>query len=642
MNNPLNRVLLAWGDGRWTWTPFTRWRPAVTERMGYGPVLVHGLSGLVWAGLPCLLLISAFLGRWSAPAFWIPGACGLVAASLWFAMIRLAWNQRAAQSVKRAEAGSAEPMTPSLRAWERWLFQPLVLLAVMALAVSLVTSVENLRGAWALRSMDQEFRARGVPVSLAEVVPPPVPDDHNLAFAPMFRPLHDFERTPVPGKPGLGTVNWRDPRGFARAQNWFAIEDSNSSFSGFTSRLRQPRSPGEPTPPRYRERWDEGLRVDLAIWQAYYRSLTGWLPTHAATGASPAAEVLVALQRHDADLAELRAAVTARPECRFPIRYEDSFAAVLSHLAPMKKINTMLRLRAIALLAGGRADEAFEDVRLALRLSDALRDEPILISLLVRLAMDQQTLQPIWEGCLDHRWTEPQLAALQSSLATRDHPGAVRRALTGERLLAGLAYDLMVRRSISAGYAAMGGSDGEVFDGGFVTFVNLMPKGWIRQNQVAHFRYLQALIDDYAAARSHADLPRSGTRFDQHFDKRSMFTVIAVMLAPAVDKAGDRAFEAEAWRVLALTGLALERHRLAHGGQYPETLEALVPGHLQEVPVDPMDGRPLRYARTATGDYRLYSVGLDHRDDGGRRGGRHVQGARGESESHPPADLVWR
>lgn len=62
--------------------------------------------------------------------------------------------------------------------------------------------------------------------------------------------------------------------------------------------------------------------------------------------------------------------------------------------------------------------------------------------------------------------------------------------------------------------------------------------------------------------------------------------------------------------------VALAAHRLDHG-TYPETLAALAPKYLPEVPADLCSGEPLKYQRTAAG-YFLYSIGPNRQDDGGR------------------------
>jgi hypothetical protein len=106
----------------------------------------------------------------------------------------------------------------------------------------------------------------------------------------------------------------------------------------------------------------------------------------------------------------------------------------------------------------------------------------------------------------------------------------------------------------------------------------------------------------------------------------------------------SRAAETEARRRLIVTAIALERYRGRHGS-YPTTLQALVPELLPKLPMDFMDGKPLRYRVTGDGHFVLYSVGLDCVDNGGK-----MQGSARPRDSYgdgPPfrtaadADLVW-
>jgi hypothetical protein len=85
----------------------------------------------------------------------------------------------------------------------------------------------------------------------------------------------------------------------------------------------------------------------------------------------------------------------------------------------------------------------------------------------------------------------------------------------------------------------------------------------------------------------------------------------------------------EFWRLAHLrvtqTGLVIERYRLAEG-RSPGSLEDLVPAYMQAVPMDPYDGRNLKYRKFKTG-YVVYSIGYDMTDEGGaERGGRDGQG----------------
>jgi hypothetical protein len=64
-----------------------------------------------------------------------------------------------------------------------------------------------------------------------------------------------------------------------------------------------------------------------------------------------------------------------------------------------------------------------------------------------------------------------------------------------------------------------------------------------------------------------------------------------------------------------LAALAVERYRLAQKA-WPPSLESLVPTYLTRVPLDPFDGKPLRYRR-AVDDVLIYSIGPDHTDNKG-------------------------
>jgi hypothetical protein len=60
---------------------------------------------------------------------------------------------------------------------------------------------------------------------------------------------------------------------------------------------------------------------------------------------------------------------------------------------------------------------------------------------------------------------------------------------------------------------------------------------------------------------------------------------------------------------------ALERYRLAHG-DYPGTLDALVPQFIEKLPHDIIGGGPLHYRRASDGNFLLYSIGWNETDDG--------------------------
>jgi len=87
---------------------------------------------------------------------------------------------------------------------------------------------------------------------------------------------------------------------------------------------------------------------------------------------------------------------------------------------------------------------------------------------------------------------------------------------------------------------------------------------------------------------------------------------------------------------LARVAIALERYRLAHG-EYPKSLDALEPQFIAKLPRDIINGQSLHYRRTADGQFVLYSVGWNEKDDGG------VVGlTEGGSVDITKDDWVWR
>lgn len=84
----------------------------------------------------------------------------------------------------------------------------------------------------------------------------------------------------------------------------------------------------------------------------------------------------------------------------------------------------------------------------------------------------------------------------------------------------------------------------------------------------------------------------------------------------------------------AAVAVALNRYRVEQG-QWPATLDALVPKYLTSVPRDPFDGQPLRY-ELRDGAPLLWSIGNDRIDDGGR------PPAGGEDELDPGSVARWR
>lgn len=77
-----------------------------------------------------------------------------------------------------------------------------------------------------------------------------------------------------------------------------------------------------------------------------------------------------------------------------------------------------------------------------------------------------------------------------------------------------------------------------------------------------------------------------------------------------------KVMQVEVAKQMAITAIALKRYQLKHGN-YPPDLNSLVPEFVSAIPLDAVDGKPLRYKLNSDGTFLLYSVGENGVDDGG-------------------------
>jgi len=342
---------------------------------------------------------------------------------------------------------------------------------------------------------------------------------------------------------------------------------------------------------------------------------------------SPAEDVLVALSKYDSVIEELREA-SRLPGSRFPLNYdsESPSAILLPHLAALKKCSQTLQLRSLAELQNGQPEKALADVKLALQLTDKIHTEPFLISHLVRIAMLQIMLQPIWEGLADHRWSEEQLVALDAELAKLDFLADYKLSMRGEMGCQGGEVDRL--RHHPEQMQDLGGmSDG---GGGVMNQLlpgkiaaRLIPTGWLYQNQ---FRCARMMVDYYlplADVNQGTFSPALARRGDAavmaEIKTASPFNLLERLMLSGLGNGAKRFAYAQSSVNLARTAIALERYRLAHGA-YPESLDALAPQFIAKLPHDIINGQPLHYRRTSDGQFVLYSVGWNETDDGGEVG----------------------
>jgi hypothetical protein len=92
---------------------------------------------------------------------------------------------------------------------------------------------------------------------------------------------------------------------------------------------------------------------------------------------------------------------------------------------------------------------------------------------------------------------------------------------------------------------------------------------------------------------------------------------------------------------MAKTAIAIELYKSKHGTA-PVSSSDLVPDLLDVLPVDYMDGEPLRYRKNPNGSVALYSVGDNGVDDGGLIQKESPSGIGPNFAPWNGKDWVWR
>jgi len=268
-----------------------------------------------------------------------------------------------------------------------------------------------------------------------------------------------------------------------------------------------------------------------------------------------------------------------------------------------------------------------------------------LISHLLRLACVQLAIQVIWEGLAEHSWSDAQLRELQAIMEQQDFLPALKTGFEAERAEGILFVDCVRKRGL--GFLLEIGGNGAPTSmqrkslnwiGAFV------PRGWYHLEQVNYCRLYQLQIEGVFELTSKrilsGRLKANSLDLERELAGRESFAtvvtshrVIATMLTPALGNVTRKTAEAQTAAGQAALACALERFHLAKGN-YPETLDALEPGFIAGMPHDVITGKPFLYRRTSDGQFVLYSVGWDEKDDGGVPGKTLFDEGQG--------DWVWR
>jgi len=476
----------------------------------------------------------------------------------------------------------------------------LIVMCVALAAAILIPVIHHYQLRAAVNDYIAGLKARGEPMDLAQVIPPPVPPEQN-GVPLITNALANLQYESIAGSntppamrmvaPGKAMVGWHQPNiiGFDATNTW---EDLGRELAAAKS--------------------------DLDSFQS----------------------------------------LTNHPVLDFNLDYQKGFDLLLPYLASLKRSAQWLNASALYDLHQGNPKNACADVRAMLALVKGETDERMTISQLVRIAIAAIGASATWEILQDPNVSDDDLAQLQQDWQSLEFTRPLEQTLMCERVEHLLEYE-QIRKSSDKfnrfwGYFYASGKTPEE---------NLFPMQknrslflrkwdeirwrwfWSYQDEVRGLQAFQVVIDATRMAETNKSFQSvesftlAGLKLDQNSPNglRNFFSHSAYSLNAARRKAA----RIETARNTVITTIALKRYELRHH-QLPATLDELTPDLLKTVTIDCMDGEPLRYRSAGNDRFVLYSVGEDGKDDGGDPSlQKNIQSSNFYWQNSRALDWVW-
>jgi len=316
---------------------------------------------------------------------------------------------------------------------------------------------------------------------------------------------------------------------------------------------------------------------------------------------------------------------TERPSCRFDLEYEAGLNMILSPVLDLRNLSRVLGAKARVEAEAGRPESAWELALTQLKLADALRTEPTIISQVVRISAIANTCRTLQLVCAAAPPSQQQYDSLVALLEGLDDVAPLVACVDAERVLVGEWVFGQSRDELRETIRQYVFEDRDYAPG----ILN-----WFRFKRICfkpsfladHAAYIQLMHEN---ARLFEGLSPAGEfrTLEVAVEEAGGRHILTGVLVPAMRRLNHLHARMTAEVRVTRAGLALVRYR-AEQGAWPERLEALGLEKLD----DPFAEGSLRYRPEGEG-FVLYSVGQDREDNGG---------VAKEGKQEEDFDIVWR
>jgi hypothetical protein len=278
----------------------------------------------------------------------------------------------------------------------------------------------------------------------------------------------------------------------------------------------------------------------------------------------------------------------------------------------------------LALQANQKARARSDLVALA-QLAQVHREDPMLVSQMIRVAITGLGLVATWEAFQAKGWTESDLAAMQGAWEKVDLLVALEQGLEGERAFGEIGFAKARVRDPDFRWPFNPNANRTAGKAIQETIVQPYWRMHMDSDELLMLRHYQRSLEAlrqlngngvWTDAKRDSDTSIAELSSElSHPIKRYRYLLSGVMI-PNTARASITVVRNEIQRRLTIVVLALERYRLRHEN-FPADLKSVSHEFLAAVPRDLMSTQPLSYCLNADGTFTLYSVGEDGRDDGG-------------------------
>jgi len=315
---------------------------------------------------------------------------------------------------------------------------------------------------------------------------------------------------------------------------------------------------------------------------------------------------------------ELAARAATSGPARYPLDYSAGPAVATPHLDALLGLGELLSFQVLLSADAGHASEAGQALETALAAACSLDLEPLLGSQITAQHSLNRACRSLERVLGRTALSEATLQRLAVRLTAAETTNRMVLAVLGERAQ-GMDFLRLAQEDYVALFDLLKRNLPEEEDAPVppAAFKGLMRQARMFDRDRIFFMRAAETNLALAATPAPASLALGNPMVElESTAKGRLCFVASVMLRGMTFSVEADAIHHATLRTT-LAALAVERWRLAHDGQLPDSLTVLSPDLLPESPTDPFTGEALRYQRRARG-FVVYSLGPDRRDDAGK------------------------